>query len=241
MMRIQSDILDRLDARFRPMVAREIARTMRRMIAEWEDTGVIPDPPEHEREVGEILRRVAEASIRAFAALVMSDPKAAHLRLEQKDFAGTVAKLALRYIALEGFRRKITQISDTTRANIITAIDRGFDAGLGQEGVARFVSNAVPEIARARSRVIARTETHGAANYGAFGAAKETGLVLQKEWLAAEDHRTRPDHAEMNGVRVDMDALFDFGAYSLAYPGDPSGPAEGIINCRCSVAYVVQD
>ena len=34
-----------------------------------------------------------------------------------------------------------------------------------------------------------------------------------------------------------MNELFDFGDYSLAYPGDRNGPPEGVIMCRCFVNY----
>jgi uncharacterized protein with gpF-like domain len=96
-------------------------------------------------------------------------------------------------------------------------------------------------ISRQRGALIARTETHGAANYGADGAARATGLKLRKEWIAAEDERTRPDHNEANGQIVDMDQAFDVGGEALMYPGDPAGSAGNIINCRCGVSHVVDD
>jgi uncharacterized protein with gpF-like domain len=89
--------------------------------------------------------------------------------------------------------------------------------------------------------MIARTETHGAANYGAGRAARETNLPLNREWIASGDERTRETHAEADGQIVGMDEPFTVGGASLMYPGDPAGPAEEVINCRCSVGFIVDE
>jgi SPP1 gp7 family putative phage head morphogenesis protein len=99
----------------------------------------------------------------------------------------------------------------------------------------------VPQISSYRAEMIARTETHGAANYGSQEAAKQTGLPLAREWLAAADDRTRETHREANGQVVGMDDTFRVGDSDLAFPGDPSGPGEEVINCRCAVGYIVDD
>lgn len=233
--------MDAIEKRFRPSIAREIARSMRWVVDGYEQTGAVEPDPEHQRNMQNILERQATAAVRVFAGRVLRAQKSDSMVVERKEFAQTMAKLAFRYIALEAFRRHIVDISETTRAQIINGVSRGFDEGLGQAGTARLIRDLVPSLARQRSQVIARTETHGAANYGSFGAARETGLDMRKEWVSAEDERTREDHDAMNGTTVGLDDYFDFGGYSLQYPGDPSGPAEGIINCRCSVAYVVAD
>jgi uncharacterized protein with gpF-like domain len=160
---------------------------------------------------------------------------------ETKDFAATMARLALQYISGEAIRRHITSIVETTRNQIINAVTRGYADGLGQEGVAKYIRGLVPEFSRDRSALIARTETHGAANFGATSAAKETGLPLRKEWIAAEDARTREDHALADGQIVGMDDAFDVGGASLMYPGDPSAPVEQIANCRCAQGFIVDD
>ena len=92
--------------------------------------------------------------------------------------------------------------------------------------------------------MIARTETHGAANYGSDEAAKQTGLPLSREWISAQDERTRETHREANGTTTSMDGTFKVGDAELAFPGDPDGGAdypEEVINCRCTVAYIVDD
>jgi len=240
--RAQIEILERIEARFQPAIAREIARAMRIMARGFAETGVVPPlPNDHVMQMHYVLDRMALVSLRLMAGRILNAQRADSMVIERKDFASTMAKLATRYIGLEAYRRRITKISETTRGNIVAQVARGYDAGLGQEGVAKLIREAVPEIARARSSLIARTETHGAAGYGAQGAAVETGLELRKEWIAAEDERTRDSHAEINGDIIGLEDYFDVGGFSAQFPGDPSLPPEECINCRCVVGYVVDD
>ena len=66
-------------------------------------------------------------------------------------------------------------------------------------------------------------------------AGEESGVLLDKEWISAEDAKVRPSHAEMNGMQVDMNQKF---ANGLRYPGDPLGSASEVINCRCTFLQV---
>ena len=75
------------------------------------------------------------------------------------------------------------------------------------------------------------------ATIGADEAARSTGLEMIKEWASAEDSRTRPSHAEADGDEVPLDEPFVVGDARLMVPGDPSGPAKEIINCRCAILH----
>lgn len=86
-----------------------------------------------------------------------------------------------------------------------------------------------------RNERIARTETIGATNYGAYEAIKQSGLLVKKEWIATLDERTRDSHADIDGELTELDGAFSNG---LQYPGDPNGTAEEVINCRCTIGYV---
>ena len=86
----------------------------------------------------------------------------------------------------------------------------------------------------------ARTMVTGAENKGrqdSYARAEADGIILQKEWLATNDGRTRHSHAMLDGAIVDQDKKFDNG---LMYPGDPSGRPEEVYNCRCTVTAVVK-
>ena len=240
--RRQSLLLDRLEARYRPAFTREIARAMREMIRAYELTGEVPPARDHYDQIEVTFQGMAMASALIFGGRIVEQGKAAGLILERKEsFAAFMRRMALRYVAQEAVRRKITSIAETTRAQIVAKVDAGYRAGLGVAEIAKAIAADVPMISRWRGALIARTETHGAANFGADAAAKETGLTLRKEWVAAQDERTREDHAEADGQTVGMEDAFDVGGVMMMYPGDPSAPPEQVVNCRCAVAHIVVD
>lgn len=86
-----------------------------------------------------------------------------------------------------------------------------------------------------RLLTLIRTETMRALNsvsfklYGALG-------IQQHEWIAVHDNRTRLDHREVDGQVVWVGQPFNVGGWPMLYPGDPAGPPEEVINCRCSTA-----
>jgi uncharacterized protein with gpF-like domain len=214
---------------------------MRELAEQYRLTGEVGVPRDHVENIEAIFRQLAIASAQVFGSRIIEQGKASGRQLETKDFAETMARMALQYIAGEAIRQRITSITTTTRQQVINAVRVGYDEGLGQDGVARLILDRVPEFSLYRGRMIARTETHGAANFGATTAAKETGLPLRKEWIAAEDERTRDSHVEANGQIVGQNDSFDVGGSSLQYPGDPAGPAEEVINCRCALGWIVDD
>jgi len=86
----------------------------------------------------------------------------------------------------------------------------------------------------------ARTETIRMSNAGAGALYKDWG-VEKREWLATNDARTRPEHVAASGQIRTVDQAFDVGGYSLMYPGDPSGPPDQTINCRCTILPVIEE
>jgi uncharacterized protein with gpF-like domain len=239
--RRQGILLDRLEASFRASIRAELRRAMAEMVMVFEHTGEVPPARDHVANMQAIYQAMAIAAATTFGARVIQQGKDAGYALETKGFAETMTRLALQYVAGEAIRRRIVDIAETTRGQIVRAVARGYADGLGQAGVAGYIRDLIPSFSEARSALIARTETHGAANFGSNAAAKETGLNLRREWISAEDDRTRASHAAANGQIVGMDEPFDIGGASLMYPGDPGGPADEVINCRCAIGFVVDD
>lgn len=91
-----------------------------------------------------------------------------------------------------------------------------------------------PTFYKWQAQRIARTETTYAMNNAMNVAADESQLKLNKTWIAAGDGRERSTHRELNGTTIPENDTFFTG---LAYPGDPRGSAEEVINCRCTIGY----
>lgn len=100
--------------------------------------------------------------------------------------------------------------------------------------------NRVSAIRNARTAITgAENGAREQAAYSVKDKLSKYGFTLKKEWMATLDARTRDSHAKADGQRVDIDKPFDVGGAKLMYPGDPSGPAREIYNCRCSRQDIV--
>jgi uncharacterized protein with gpF-like domain len=240
--RRQQALLRKLERDYRNRLASEIARASRLMLDKYSFTGSIPPlPDEMVPRLTELWRDMARASIEAFGGDVLDQGKALGHKIETKSFREFFLRLAGDWIAGEIIRRRITSVAETTRAQIVTQVRMGQTEGLGVAQIAKRIADSIPGISKRRGALIARTETHGAANFGAQQAAAATGFKMQKEWVAAEDERTRPAHAEANGQVVDVNQPFTVDGELLMYPGDQAGSAGNTINCRCTLAYIAQD
>ena len=225
-------LLDRLTRQFRGRVERELSSAMGEMVDRWELTREVMMPRGFAERMAATYEQMAIASIEAFSRRIVEQGKAAGLILKVKeDFAQIMRRRALRYIQQEAVRRRIQRVTETTRRQIVNAVDTGYRDGSTLPEVASSIRSIIPALASYRADAIARTETHGAANYGSQEAAAATGLPLRKEWLAAQDERTRETHAEADGQIVGMDDGFKVGNAILMYPGDPAGPPEETVNC----------
>jgi len=244
--------MHRLENQFSVKLSTEIYQATGQMVDSWLLTSEVQLPRGFRAEIEDAYRQMIVAAATAFGVRVWQQGKSLGLALERKeDFAQTMTRLALQYIASELIQERITSVTNTTRSNVVNAIARGFLEGLGQNDIADLILDTGAQISQARAALIARTEVHGAANYGAVEAAKKTGVASKKEWLSAQDDRTRTidegdewDHLNFDGTKVGMDEPFVFSSAkgqsdSIMYPGDPSGAAGNVINCRCTVAFTV--
>ncbi len=69
-------------------------------------------------------------------------------------------------------------------------------------------------------------------NDATYQAAGARGARF-KRWVTMHDNDVRSMHAATDGQTVRTGATFNVGGYSLRFPGEPIGPAEVWINCRC--------
>jgi hypothetical protein len=240
---IQSRLLDALEARFRRRIAKVLSKEAAGLLARYRELGFVPPPDnDDERAVRDVYMEIGLRSARVFGARVIGDGKARGHVLEVKfSFADFFRGVATGWINQEAERRRITSVTETVRAQIVRQVEKGQAEGLGTDAIARLIRKRIPAYSLTNAARIARTETHGAANYAMHETAKQTGLTLVKEWVAAEDKRTRTEHINANGQTKAMDEPFIVGGEPLMYPGDSSGRAWNTINCRCAVIHRLAD
>lgn len=119
------------------------------------------------------------------------------------------------------------------KKTITQEISRGIASSLPYSDIARNISSA-SKAPLSRAKTIARTEGHRiqqTSSRDAQEAAKKKGADVVKQWDAALDARTRPSHARVDGEIRELDEKFSNG---LMFPGDPSGGAAEVVNCRCT-------
>jgi SPP1 gp7 family putative phage head morphogenesis protein len=136
----------------------------------------------------------------------------------------------------------------TQRAGLLNAfsiltirniIKKGIEEGRTINDMSKTIKTMyLDQFSKKRAKRIARTETTNASNYGSLMGAKQSGVMVKKIWINTKDNRTRKTHIRAGSHKpIGLDEKFKVGKVLLSYPGDPSGPAEEIINCRCAVGY----
>ena len=148
-------------------------------------------------------------------------------------------KEVLAYLDKYLLNKAVLPISDYSKKIIEDAIKKGVEEGLGAAEIAKML-RGLEDVNKVRAMRIVRTEAGRAANFGHMLAANDSPYVYLKEWIAADDGRTRDTHRPRTGVDgevVDFNQRFSNG---LLYPGDPAGVASEVVNCRCTVAFRVK-
>lgn len=145
---------------------------------------------------------------------------------------------------------KVTQISETTRDDLVRILQSAVNDGIGIDRAANRITETLPQLTQNRATTIARTEIIPASNQAVDAAARAAETSeLEKEWVSAQDARvrTRPqddfDHLAADGQIVDMNEAFTVSGERLRWPGDTSfgASAGNVINCRCAHAPIPKD
>jgi hypothetical protein len=241
----QSIILDRLMAKYQPLIRNEIRTAMKRYGNAYgnQDTlGVIGAEQGHIDRMTKLMNRLWTESGKLFSYRFLDFVKTGLVRkdyqvLNTETMDKIVSNWALAYGA-----QKITQITSTTIRDIKFIVSRGIQEGWTEKEVAAQISLLAPSKSDSRAQTIARTETHSASQAIQFEAAEILELDMVKVWTTAIDERTRTiadgaqfDHVAADGQRVGMNETFTIegvnGNEDLLYPSDPAGSAGNVINC----------
>lgn len=144
-------------------------------------------------------------------------------------------------------RNQLTRFPDELYALVQREVDRALSEGIAgprlAENIDRILDMSATPRWENRAAVIARTESIGALNGGRADGQTQIAATLggtwEKMWVATFDTRTRDTHRIAEGQRVSVNGgLFAVGDARLAYPGDPAGPPEEVIQCRCTTVLV---
>lgn len=132
-------------------------------------------------------------------------------------------------------RALLAGVNETTAAAIGTAIRDGIAAAETVDQIATRIAAVFVQASDERALTIARTEVNWTANAAQMAAARQSGVVRTKTWLAVGDSRTREAHATASGQTVALDMPFDVAGELIDHPGEGS-PANSV-HCRCTVIY----
>lgn len=133
----------------------------------------------------------------------------------------------------------VQNISDTTRGQLFKVLSQATEEGWSNDDAVKALKN--PEVPAWRARLITRTELNKGAFFGRKLAEDDSDWEVEKEWVAANDHRTRHSHRAIDGVVIDNEAKFAVatpkgGVDHMIGPGDPTASAANLCNCRCTSA-----
>lgn len=84
------------------------------------------------------------------------------------------------------------------------------------------------------------TSAECAGRQASYVRAEADGMIIDREWIAANDGRTRYAHRELNGKTAAVNEPFKVEGREIMYPGDPHAHPRLVYNCRCTIAAVVK-
>ena len=137
---------------------------------------------------------------------------------------------------------KLTAVNDTTFEALKSSLQEGLTDGDTMAELEDRVKAVFQTATDSRAETIALTETTSAVNGGRM-AAMVQAKVQKKGWQLGmnENHRATHIRAAMDykdGIPIDQ--AFMVGGAALQFPGDPDGPAQEVINCRCFTFAVIE-
>ena len=134
----------------------------------------------------------------------------------------------------KGLYTRLGEDVNLLKRKIMAEVSRGISSGMSFDQVAKQLEMQ-SRIGYNRAIRIARTEGHRiqtTATMDAMMEAKDRGADVVKQWDSTLDGATRESHVAVDGQIRELDKKFSNG---LDYPGDPSGGAAEVINCRCAL------
>jgi hypothetical protein len=134
----------------------------------------------------------------------------------------------------QGLYTRLGEDVSLLKKKITAQVSRGIATGMSYQQVAQQLAGYT-KIGFNNAIRIARTEGHRIQCQGTMDAcykAKEKGANVVKQWDSTLDAKTRDSHVAVDMEIRELDEAFSNG---LKFPGDPSGSAAEVCNCRCAL------
>jgi HK97 family phage portal protein len=193
--------------------------------SEWEIESVMFDLEQAIEQTGDKYAKLSEAMVKAGGDRAFEVAQVGGMfDLQDPNVTAYVREHTERYAK---------KVNTTTWKNM-----RGALAEMAKEGAStNEMANRVDTYFKKRRGEkfrIARTEASSALNGGLNRGYKQSQVVETKIWLNAGDDHVRDSHwLTEDEVGVDQVFRLDNGV-TLEFPGDPGGPVEEIVECRCT-------
>lgn len=237
--RYQTNKIKRIASRYDRSIAREIARAMNEAASKLgQPMAASQVRHKHAENMAEILISLWVASGNSSVSGNFAIAKS-FLKMEfKRDITTPIVDSAIAGWIKTFGGTQITEITSTTMTDINDIVSDARVEGLSEKDTASLIRAVAPIKSASRSQTIARTESHGSSQGISLDVANQTDIPMKKVWLTAGS-RARQSHKDANNQSVAIAQPFTVDGEKLDYPGDPSGSAENIINCRCVIGYEV--
>ena len=226
--------------RYDQAIAREITRAMNDMSNKLgkalAEAQVIH---KHRENMGVILSKLWADSGKAASNSTFKIAKSFLCMELKKDITTPIVDSAIASWIKDVGRTQILSITGTTLDDTLKIIGDARQDGLSERDTARLVHEAAPFISASRAQTIARTEAHGSSQGISLDVANQTNIPMVKLWISDKSGTARDSHLRIDGQRRALSEDFDVDGEKLRYPGDSSGSAGNVINCKCVIGYDV--
>ena len=243
----QTRLLSRIERSFALDIRREKNRFIEAQADNFNRARMLSEDllNDHTKNLKQIFSKHHSRTIRIFAGDTARNLPSAKSYQQYEKKRDLFSLLLLEWVNEQGAQR-VKDVAQTTYEDLRKVLLAGLESEEPAQSIVKKLLG-VRSFSAYRSATIARTETHNAAMFASKRSAQviadDVGLVIQKRWIPALDERTRFSHARMRQHEaVDIDGKFKVGRPDGGYdqmdrPGDPSGSAGNVINCRCVLVY----
>lgn len=130
---------------------------------------------------------------------------------------------------------------------LVAELAAGLEEGKSIAQIRRAIQDRMPDFTKNQAERITRTEVLKSSNLGAQDAFEQSGVVVAKQWLTAEDDRVDPLCASLNGKIVSLESQYfkkgdsveiNGKVFTMGYSDTPYPPIHP--SCRCTILPVIK-